>query len=264
MRAVEGLKELKLLYVEDETDTREELSRFLKRRIGSLVTAANGMEGLEKFKLHQPDLVITDLRMPEMSGMEMLEQIRLIDPICPVIIISALSDSATLLDAVQKGIAHYVVKPVDPSELQLVLEKVNEQIRHRRSQLIQPIISAWLPLDDRDEKVELESKLKSAYAHFIKTLTGKGPREVHVHLSQGKVTFIAQGVLTSYETNLMINRRNQSLVAYSRNVLYTEHSQTLEGEIGKLVHLKATLSEIEILVEKNTDRITLNFSNSSQ
>ena len=67
----EILRELTLLYVEDEEEIREQLSRFLRRRVGTLYTAANGKEGLEMFRQHQPDLVITDIEMPIMNGLEM-------------------------------------------------------------------------------------------------------------------------------------------------------------------------------------------------
>ena len=68
------LANLKVLYVEDEEFHREQLGIFLKRRVGKLYLAENGKDGLNKFKEFNPDIVITDLKMPEMDGIEMSQK----------------------------------------------------------------------------------------------------------------------------------------------------------------------------------------------
>ena len=102
------LSSITILYVEDEEFNRDELSIFFKRRTGNLIVAENGLDGLDKFKKHKPDLIITDLKMPIMDGLEMIEEIRKLGSNIPVIIISALSDSKTILKAVDIGIVKYV------------------------------------------------------------------------------------------------------------------------------------------------------------
>ena len=68
------LANLKVLYVEDEEFHREQLGIFLKRRVGKLYLAENGKDGLNKFKELNPDIIITDLKMPEMDGIEMTQK----------------------------------------------------------------------------------------------------------------------------------------------------------------------------------------------
>ncbi len=111
------LKELKVLLVEDE----QKLSLLLKEALGdnfaSFDIASNGEEGVEMFKAISPDLIITDIMMPKMTGLEMVKELKRINPEISVIILSAFSDSKILLEAIDVGILKYFVKPFDPEEL---------------------------------------------------------------------------------------------------------------------------------------------------
>jgi DNA-binding response OmpR family regulator len=111
------LKELKILLVEDE----EKLSTLLKNAIGesfaSFTVASNGAEGLEIFKRVSPDIVITDIMMPIMSGLEMAKEIKKIDANTPIIILSAYSETEKFLDAIDVGVVKYFIKPFDLDEL---------------------------------------------------------------------------------------------------------------------------------------------------
>ena len=107
------LKTLTVLYVEDDADTREQFSEFLRRPVGTLITAVNGLEGLEAFKEHRPDIVVTDVLMPQMDGLTMAHEIRGIMPSVPIIVITAFEQTDYLLRAVNIGIDKYVTKPVN-------------------------------------------------------------------------------------------------------------------------------------------------------
>ncbi|MCK5111444.1 MAG: response regulator transcription factor [Arcobacteraceae bacterium] len=111
------LKELKVLLVEDE----ENLSQLLKNAIGdnfdSFTVANNGKDGIEKFKKISPDLVITDIMMPVLTGLEMAKELKQINPNISIIILSAFSDKDKLLNAIDVGVVKYFIKPFDPDEL---------------------------------------------------------------------------------------------------------------------------------------------------
>lgn len=117
------LYNLKILYIEDEDFLREQLGTFIKRRVGKLYLAADGEEGLLKFNECRPDIVITDLRMPKIGGIEMTKKIRNIDSICPIIVTTAISDAESIIDTVDVGIDKYIVKPIDTNELIETIEK---------------------------------------------------------------------------------------------------------------------------------------------
>jgi putative two-component system response regulator len=111
------MKSLVVLYVEDEDDVRDALSRYLSRRFAKVDTAANGQEGLDKFKQNHYDIVITDVRMPVMDGLEMAKQIKEITEDMPVIVVTAFNETDYFMRAIEIGIDRYVKKPVDAGEL---------------------------------------------------------------------------------------------------------------------------------------------------
>ena len=82
------LKDLNILIVEDGADIRDIMSTTLGKIFNSTRTAVDGLDGLEKFKEEQPDLIISDIRMPNMSGNEMITSIKEINPNMPVIVVS--------------------------------------------------------------------------------------------------------------------------------------------------------------------------------
>ena len=88
------LKLQTVLYVEDEEIARTSIGTFLRRYVGELLLAANGREGLDLYQESRPSVVITDLEMPIMNGMEMIRRIRALDQSIPIIITTAYDDEA--------------------------------------------------------------------------------------------------------------------------------------------------------------------------
>ncbi|MFK5937181.1 MAG: response regulator transcription factor [Sulfurimonas sp.] len=122
------LKGLKVLLVEDE----DKLASLLKNAIGdnfySFSIAKDGKEGLDKFIKSTPDIIITDIMMPNLTGLEMAKEIRKIDENIPIIILSAFSESDKFLDAIDIGVVKYFIKPFDPDELLDYIKKIGEKI----------------------------------------------------------------------------------------------------------------------------------------
>lgn len=82
------LSQLNVLIVEDGQDIRDIMSSTFTKLFHQTIVAVDGLDGLEKFKENQPNIVITDIRMPNMSGNEMIDEIKTIDPDIPVIVVS--------------------------------------------------------------------------------------------------------------------------------------------------------------------------------
>ncbi|MBS4013741.1 MAG: response regulator [Bacteroidetes bacterium] len=132
------IKNIKVLYVEDEPDISEGIVEMLSRIIPDLIVASNGIEGLKLYKEFKPGIVITDIRMPGMSGLEMTREIKKIDKNVQVIVTSAHSDINYFIESIEIGVNQYVLKPIAKQKLfeaihksyQVITleEKVNEQI----------------------------------------------------------------------------------------------------------------------------------------
>jgi DNA-binding response OmpR family regulator len=127
------LEDLKILIVEDEST----LARLLKDAIGeffyNVTLAKDGEDGLKKFKSVKPDLIITDIMMPKMDGLEMTIKIKALNEQIPIIVLSAFSDKEKLLKAIDVGITKYFIKPFDPDEVIEFLNDLAVKLHKRKS-----------------------------------------------------------------------------------------------------------------------------------
>lgn len=113
----EILKSLNVLVVDDEPGTLKLMSEVLGGEFGEVISAKNGDEGLKKFKKYSPDIVVSDIAMPIMDGLDMANAIKQISPSTPVIILSAHSEKERLLQAIDISIDKYIIKPIDMDDL---------------------------------------------------------------------------------------------------------------------------------------------------
>ena len=102
--------DIKILYVEDDGEVRNEMLYYLENKFTHVIGSINGKEGLEKFIETNPDIVITDLKMPEMSGIEMIEQIRNSGSQVPVIVLTAYEDHDSMEAIKQLKVNDYILK----------------------------------------------------------------------------------------------------------------------------------------------------------
>ena len=126
------LKNLTCLYVEDEDFIRDSFSLMLKRYFKELFIAKNGKEGLEIYKEKRPDIIISDIRMPEMDGIEMAKKIKEINPKAYIIFITAFSDIEYLKEAIEIGVEGYITKPIDRKILLKKLNFIADIIKNER------------------------------------------------------------------------------------------------------------------------------------
>ncbi len=111
------LANLKLLLVDDEDDFRRATSKTLNRRGFSVTEAANGEEALEAIRRECPDIVLLDLKMPGMSGIETLQHIREIEASLPVIILTGHGDFEAAMASIKLEVVDFLQKPVDVDQL---------------------------------------------------------------------------------------------------------------------------------------------------
>jgi YesN/AraC family two-component response regulator len=155
--------DIALLYVEDEPVTRSTIAAMLERQIQTVYQAGDGKAGLEAFKAHRPEVVITDIRMPVMGGLDMAREIRALAPRTHIIVTTAHNDTDFFLDAIDIGIDQYVLKPVSLDLLFAAIRKSQEILGLERV----------IKFKDAEQK-RLIKELQQALAS-IKTLSGLIP-----------------------------------------------------------------------------------------
>ncbi|MCE3046810.1 response regulator [Helicobacter kayseriensis] len=121
---LERLKEMNLLYVEDDEDTLQASKIILEDYVKTLFIARDGQEALEIFEKQKIDLILTDILMPKLNGIEMIKVIRQKHPNLPIIITTAHTETQYLLDAIHLKVDRYILKPIVLEDLFGAFEKV--------------------------------------------------------------------------------------------------------------------------------------------
>lgn len=125
-------KELVVLYIEDEQDIRYHMIGILRLLFKEIYTATNGMEGLELFNKYPVDLIITDIQMPHMNGLDMIQSIRMHNQSIPIIITTAFSDQEYFIRSIDLKIDKYLLKPIEEVRARSVFYDIAWMIEDRR------------------------------------------------------------------------------------------------------------------------------------
>jgi len=128
---------VRVLVVDDEEGARSGLEKLLRLEGYAVDAAADGLAALERAAEQPPDVVVTDLKMPRMDGMALMERLRAQWPGMPVIVVTAFGDVGSAVAAMRHGAEHYLVKPVDFDELQVAIDRAieNRDVRAEADQL---------------------------------------------------------------------------------------------------------------------------------
>ncbi|WP_456382597.1 response regulator [Hydrogenimonas sp.] len=134
MKLDRPLESCTLLYVESEKEVRNYVIPFLGPRVRTLWVAENGKAGLKLYEKHKPDIIVTDLKMPKMDGIEMSKIIRSEDCDIPIVLIASYSDQHHLFAAIDARISAFLRKPVKINELIRTVEDLAKKITFERAQ----------------------------------------------------------------------------------------------------------------------------------
>jgi len=128
LRYQEILDTLTILVVEDNDGIREELVFNIGYWFKNVIEARDGEEGLEKFQNSKVDIILSDIKMPKMNGLEMVKKIREIDREVPIIFQTAFSESDFLLKAINMSVQGYIIKPINLDNLEEVIQNALSKI----------------------------------------------------------------------------------------------------------------------------------------
>ena len=151
----------KILIIDDEEIVRDSCIQILAKGNYKIVTAQNGEEGLEILESFKPDLALVDLKMPGLSGYEVLERIHEYDPTIVTIVITGFATVDAAVESMKKGTYDFLPKPFKPDELRLIVQRGLE-----RRELILETISL------RQEKEMLREQFAAIVSHELKSPLG--------------------------------------------------------------------------------------------
>ena len=134
-KLVKYTKKFTVLFVEDSEDIRLSVSEILEMLFGNVIIALDGVDGLEKFKNNHIDLVISDVSMPNMNGLDMARKIREIDEFIPFLFLSAFNEPDYILESLDIGVDGYLNKPLDIDKLVFYLKRILHNLDVRAQQL---------------------------------------------------------------------------------------------------------------------------------
>lgn len=167
-------KHFNVLYVEDNEDARNETKQILKDFFKNVITAVDGEDGLDKFKNNQVDVVITDINMPKMNGLEMIRHIKEIKPDISTLVVSAYNETEYFIEAIKLGIDGFILKPFEIEQFVDMLQKIAQNLIHKKqAEEFESLLKQYQNIVDKSvmvAKFDIEKKFTYVNDEFCKVL----------------------------------------------------------------------------------------------
>ena len=170
----------RILIVDDEEIIVRLLSMSLRSDGYETITAFNGEQGLAVFKSESPDIVVTDIKMPGMDGLELLKKIKEIDIETEVIIVTGHGDIDSTITALQYGVSDFINKPVRDEALAIALERAKAKI-HIRERLEEYTKNLEQKIAEATKEIRRKSDFQRLLIHCLKV--------------QGSILYISRHIL---------------------------------------------------------------------
>ncbi|WP_148512142.1 response regulator transcription factor [Sulfurospirillum multivorans] len=121
-------KNYKVLYAEDDAGIRKNIGEILSLLFDDVLLAQDGEKAYELYQNESPDIMVLDIEMPYLNGLEVAEKIRKSNKNIPIVMATAYTDTAYFLKAVELNLTSYILKPIETSDLKKALKKCEEQL----------------------------------------------------------------------------------------------------------------------------------------
>jgi two-component system, cell cycle response regulator len=266
--------DVKILYVEDETEVREKFGKFLKRAAREVYTACDGLEGYNLYKSVSPDIIVTDIRMPKVSGLEMAKKIRESDQSTPIVITTAYNESEFLIEALNNRIDYFIFKPIDCDILTSYVTKLANNIAVRKELEREKLWFKKL-LDFQKNMVVLTSpngviQANKAFLEFFECISlddfeEKFGKVYEYFASIEDTNYVTKGSGSKWASDLYEKNNSQAKISIKKNeaeVVFMAYCTKIdEAEDGIFVVSFADITEFEkhtTLLERlsSTDSLT--------
>ena len=142
---------LSILCVEDEKGVREPIVNTLKYYFGNVYEASDGQEGLNVYQENRPDIILCDIQMPVMDGLEMIRQIRKEDSTTPIVLLTAYNNEEYLMELINLHVQHFILKPINSKNLE---EGIANALKGRHTGSVKLTKNSFLDIDNSCLHVE--------------------------------------------------------------------------------------------------------------
>jgi signal transduction histidine kinase len=202
LKLKEITKNLTALYVEDETDLRQSVYEYLKKLFKKVDSAVDGEDGLKKYKEGQYDIVITDIEMPNMNGLDMSEKIKEIDNVQEIIIMSAYTNTSYFTESIKIGISGYIIKPMDYIQMNDIIYKTVLNIQEHQKVIdyekyLEKKVSEEIEKNKINEKMILEQSKMAAMGEMLESIAHQWRQPLSV------ITTAASGMKMQKEYDML-------------------------------------------------------------
>jgi len=223
---LEKLQTLSVLYAEDEVGIRENIADSLGYYVKEVIQASNGAEAFELYEEKKPDIILSDIHMPILNGIEFVKKVRETNRDIPIVMITAYTDKKYLLEAVELHMEKYIVKPIELEPLFEVLEKCVEVLDVNKEITLKVDDNYKYDYDKKELKYKDESiLLNKKEMLFFEVLISNQNRVVTYEELQDKV----------WGDDVMTDSALRSLVRNLRKKLPTDIVFNLSGVGYRLV-----------------------------
>jgi len=160
-----------ILVVDDESGIRQALDRFLRRVGYRVVTADSGAGALERIASDRPDAMLSDIRMPNMTGVELVPKALAAQPDLAIIMLTAIDSPKTAIECLRLGAYDYLIKPLDLEELELSLQSA---LRRRQLEVDRRELERWLAREVAERTQALEERTNAIADIALEALAAAG------------------------------------------------------------------------------------------
>lgn len=252
------MRDVKILLIEDDSVTRHSLQRVMHKEGYEVLAAEDGYEGLNLFRTEKPDVVVTDLKMPRVDGMEIMYTVKHLAPETDVILITAHGDYNTAITALRQGALDYLKKPVDLEQLIVTLGHARQRVAERRRLAIKTSI---MILEDDDRSRENLKRVfeKEGYETFV---GADGEEGLHL-FSEHKIDILLVDIEMPKVGGMEVLHQVRSLSDDCEIIVITGYGdestavQALHDGAINYIRKPIDVDQVLLSVEKATEKLKL-------
>jgi len=252
------MQSYKVLIVEDDPDALQQLARTVRKEDFEVVEANDGEQGLQLFEKELPDIVITDLKMPGISGMEVLHTIKRTSPHTQVIVITAFGKIDTAILAIREGAIDYIKKPIDLELMLLALGRAKEKLDKLHKQPFFPTI-----LLAEDDQVARNSLYRVIQKEGWRVLAAADGEETIELFRKNKVDLVLLDIKMPKKDGIETLKELRQITTDFESIILTGYGNEIDAinamRSGAINFLRKPidLDQMLISIEKAIEKLTL-------